>query len=101
MNVIHGAWIPKNTQDFIQSGDFYLWVESDDVRNKLKNVVHPQHLPEQPLPKSIEPSQTATIPAMLIKKGGDFPAFWQKQTSFIEVMEDCYVRMRKVTLKGL
>ena len=52
-------------------------------------------------PKSIEPSQAATIPAMLIKKGGDFPAFWQKQNSFIEVMEDFYVRMRKATLKGV
>ena len=56
---------------------------------------------QQPLPKSIEPSQAATIPAMLIKKGGDFPAFWQKQSSFIDVMEDFYVRMRKTTLKGL
>jgi uncharacterized Zn finger protein len=56
---------------------------------------------QQPLPKSIEPSTPATIPAMLIKKGGDFPAFWQKQSSFIEVMEDFYVRMRKATLKGL
>ena len=63
----------------------------------LKGFWHGQ----QPLPKEIEPSQAATIPAMLIKKGGDFPAFWHKQTSFIEVMEDFYVRMRKNTLKGL
>lgn len=56
---------------------------------------------QQPLPKSIEPSQPAIIPAMLIKKGGDFPGFWQKQNSFIEVMEDFYLRMRKNTLKGL
>jgi len=56
---------------------------------------------QQPLPKEIEPSQAATIPAMLIKKGGDFPAFWHKQNSFIEVMEDFYVRMRKATLKGV
>ena len=55
----------------------------------------------KPLPSSIEPSQPATIPAMLIKKGGDFPAFWQKQNSFIEVMEDFYLRMRKNILKGL
>ncbi len=55
----------------------------------------------KPLPNSIEPSQPATIPAMLIKKGGDFPAFWQKQNSFIEVMEDFYLRMRKNILKGL
>jgi uncharacterized Zn finger protein len=56
---------------------------------------------QQPLPKSIEPSQVATIPAMLIKKGGDFPAFWQNQNSFIEVMEDFYVRMREASLKGV
>ena len=48
MNVIHGAWIPKNTQDFIQSGDFYLWVESDELSSKPKMPLHPQHLPEKP-----------------------------------------------------
>ena len=48
MNVIHGAWIPKNTQDFIQSGGFYLWVESDDVRSNTKIPFDPQHLPEKP-----------------------------------------------------
>ena len=63
----------------------------------LKGFWHGQ----QPLPKEIEPSQAATIPAMLIKKGGDFPAFWHKQNSFIEIMEDFYVRMRKATLKGV
>ena len=48
MNIIHGAWIPKNTQDFIQSGDFYLWVESDEVGNDIKMPLHPQHLPKKP-----------------------------------------------------
>ena len=46
MNVIHGAWIPKNIQDFMQSGDFYLWVESDEVRNSSNTAHHPQHLSE-------------------------------------------------------
>ncbi|MEI6706333.1 MAG: SWIM zinc finger family protein [Methylococcales bacterium] len=63
----------------------------------LNNFWHGQ----QPLPKSIEPSTPAIVPAMLIKKGGDFPAFWQKQSSFIEVMEDFYSRMRKNALKEL
>jgi len=63
----------------------------------LKGFWQGQH----PLPKSIEPSQVANISAMLIKKGGDFPAFWHKQNSFIEVMEDFYIRMRKATLKGV
>lgn len=56
---------------------------------------------QQPLPKAIEPSQSAAIPALLIKKGGDFHAFWRKQNSFIEVMDDFYVRMRKIILKGV
>ena len=46
MNIIHGAWIPKNTQDFRQSGNFYLWIESNDVRAN-KKPLHPQHLTEQ------------------------------------------------------
>jgi uncharacterized Zn finger protein len=55
---------------------------------------------QKPLPNNMEPSQAAGIPGMLIKKGGDFPAFWQKATSFIEVMEDFYLRMRKIMLKN-
>jgi uncharacterized Zn finger protein len=62
----------------------------------LKGFWQGQH----PLPKNLEPSQTAAIPGMPVKKGGDFPAFWQKQTSFIEVMEDFYLRMRKNLLKN-
>lgn len=32
----------------------------------------------------------ATVPALLIKKAGDYPAFWDKDTSFIETMEALY-----------
>jgi len=48
-----------------------------------------------PLPKELPTLQVANIPAVLIKKGGDYPSFWHKQGSFIEVMEDFYLRMRK------
>ena len=34
-----------------------------------------------------------TAPAILIKRGGDFPAFWNKDVSFIEAMEPVYVRI--------
>jgi len=47
MNVIHGTWIPNDTIDFIQSGNFYLWVESDGVQNPINHTLHPQHLPEK------------------------------------------------------
>lgn len=54
---------------------------------------------EKALPKNVESPQVASIPALIIKKGGDYPAFWEKQSSFISVMEDFYLRMRKSNLK--
>jgi len=41
----------------------------------------------------------ATIPAILIKKAGDFPPFWKSDSSFIEVMEEFYTRVRTKGLK--
>ena len=51
------------------------------------------------LPSTLESPQEALIPALLIKKGGDYPAFWKKQSSFLSVMEDFYVRMRKSSMR--
>ena len=87
------------TQELVPVASFYPRPVHTELPQEisLKGFWHGQ----QPLPKSIEPSQAAIIPALLIKKGGDFPAFWQKQNSFTAVMEDFYVRMRKATLKGL
>jgi uncharacterized Zn finger protein len=39
------------------------------------------------------PSQP-TVPALLIKKQGDYPGFWHKDASFISVMEELYDRVR-------
>ncbi len=39
------------------------------------------------------PSQPG-VPALLIKKQGDYPPFWHKDSSFIGVMEDLYERVR-------
>jgi uncharacterized Zn finger protein len=46
------------------------------------------------LPQNMETPKEATIPAIVIKKGGDYPAFWPKDQSFIEVMEEVYQRIR-------
>ncbi len=35
----------------------------------------------------------AVTPAILIKRGGEFPAFWQSDKSFVEVMEVVYSRV--------
>jgi len=46
------------------------------------------------LPKSTDSTQTTNVPAILIKKQGDYPPFWHRNNSFIEVMEDFYKRVR-------
>jgi len=47
MHIIHGTWIPENTNEFIQGGAFYLWVETDAVAVRTRrnsNNIHPRHL---------------------------------------------------------
>ena len=41
----------------------------------------------------VAPSQVS-VPALLIKKQGDYPPFWHKDVSFISVMEELYERVR-------
>jgi uncharacterized Zn finger protein len=45
-----------------------------------------------------EPQSPPRVPALLIKKQGDYPPFWNKDTSFIEVMEEVYRRVREKSL---
>jgi uncharacterized Zn finger protein len=47
------------------------------------------------LPENLPPAVPASIPALLIKKGGDFPAFWSNDHSFIDAMEAIYQTIRK------
>jgi uncharacterized Zn finger protein len=46
------------------------------------------------LPPTIEPLEKPLVAGIPIKKQGDFPAFWQRDNSFIEVMEDLYEQVR-------
>ena len=48
---------------------------------------------ENALPLDSHVSDRAATPAILVKKGGDFPAFWHRDNSFIEVMETIYARI--------
>ena len=51
-------------------------------------------LGSKPLPKTVEVSESTTIAAIAVKKGGDYPAFWGRDNSFLEVMEEFYERVR-------
>ena len=47
MHVIHGTWIPDDAHEFIESGAFYLWVETDTppgTSRRSAGGVHPRHL---------------------------------------------------------
>ncbi len=46
------------------------------------------------LPSPIDNVSQLSVPALLIKKQGDYPPFWHKDLSFITVMEELYERVR-------
>jgi uncharacterized Zn finger protein len=46
------------------------------------------------LPTLIANASQPSVPALLIKKQGDYPPFWHKDLSFISVMEELYERVR-------
>ncbi|MCU0835492.1 MAG: SWIM zinc finger family protein [Chromatiaceae bacterium] len=50
---------------------------------------------ERRLPSEIAPARPPAVPAILVKKGGDFPAFWEPEGSFIAAMEELYRRVRE------
>lgn len=47
-----------------------------------------------PLPKEIDRPVQSSVSGILVKKQGDFPAFWDKEQSFITVMEEGYERVK-------
>jgi SNF2 family DNA or RNA helicase len=47
MHIIHGTWIPEDTNGFVQRGAFYLWVETDARAGRSRsnpNNIHPRQL---------------------------------------------------------
>ena len=52
MKVIHGTWIPGADSNYIQTGAFYLWVETSfSAKRNLKSQpqIHPAHLSQDQL----------------------------------------------------
>jgi uncharacterized Zn finger protein len=47
------------------------------------------------LPPEPAPVAAPGVAALTIKREGDYPAFWPREGSFVEVMEDLYGRVRK------
>jgi uncharacterized Zn finger protein len=58
-----------------------------------------QHLREywsgaKRLPQQIEPLPQAPVAGILVKQQGDFPAFWNRDNSFLEAMETLYEQVK-------
>ncbi|MGA7934962.1 MAG: hypothetical protein WCA35_15555 [Kovacikia sp.] len=72
MKVLHGSWIPQETDNFIQSGSFYLWVETLEqkrARPKQPNL-HNRSLREDELEAFLQDSlgiQDPPFPKFAIK----------------------------------
>ncbi len=53
MQILHGTWIPHAEADFVQSGAFYLWIETVEASSQKKSRKpsqrHPRHLPAEEL----------------------------------------------------
>ena len=50
MQIIHGTWIPQDTDSYLQLGSFCLWVETDqEFPKRKKKVQHPRSLKKDEL----------------------------------------------------
>lgn len=50
---------------------------------------------QRKLPAGVEPPSPAAVAGILVRKGGDYPRFWDQEESFVEVMEAFYEQVRK------
>ena len=44
MNIIHGLWLPSPGKDFFQSGQFCVWVETEEKTGQSHGFIHPRQL---------------------------------------------------------
>ena len=84
-------------------------LEESDFELEFQNCRYPDPDPEtvqgfdlqafwqgaEPLPKVGDQPEKPATSAILIRKGGDFPGFWEHRQSFISVMEPVYERIVK------
>lgn len=83
-----------NTQEISleSSTSFYTKLEKQSISKKPS--VREFWLGKKRLPQTIEVPTSSGVSAILVKKQGDFPAFWHKDNSFIETMEEFYQRVK-------
>ncbi len=71
---------------------FYSKLEKKQITQKPN--IKEFWLGKKRLPQTIEVASQSGVSAILIKKQGDYPPFWDKDNSFIEAMEELYERVK-------
>lgn len=71
---------------------YYTKIKKQSI--KQKPTAREFWLGKKRLPSTIEVGNQSSVSAILVKKQGDFPAFWPKDNSFIETMEEFYQRVK-------
>ncbi|MCM1982414.1 SWIM zinc finger family protein [Lyngbya confervoides] len=77
---------------------YYTQPETQELPKDLSYQDFWQGHPSQNL---LPNSKRSLVSALLVKKQGDYPAFWHKETSFIALMEEFYQRFRDKNQKFL
>lgn len=67
------------------------------LRLALSGPCDPKAFWESPkrLPETVDTGTAMAVPALLVKKGGDFPDFWHQPLAFPTIMEGVYEAIRK------
>ena len=83
------------TEDFVPKLVDYYYTKPEKVAVEKICLNKDFWLSQKRLPQLGEGVESASLPAIVVKKGGDFPPFWQKESSFLAVMEELYERVRR------
>jgi uncharacterized Zn finger protein len=83
-----------NTQEIslASSTSFHTKLEKQSVSEKPS--VRESWLGKKRLPQTLEVPSSSGVSAILVKKQGDLPAFWHKDNSSIDTMEELYQRVK-------
>ena len=79
--------VPESAESFFTRPEVLALPESVSPRQFWRG--------QRKLPSGVEPPPPAAVSGILIRKGGDYPPFWTKDESFVEVMDSFYEHVRK------
>ncbi len=80
-------------KDFIPESEKSYFTIPEKEKAEIKSL-REFWLGSKRLPQSIEVSSDYHVDAVLIKKQGDYPPFWEKDNSFIKAMEEVYRKIK-------